>query len=224
MTLWSTHDASSARAQRGMTLIEILIAMATLAFMAISVIIVFRNSTDVQQDIRARTELSQMGRNAMELMRREIYMAYVSTQTTEEWQTFFKATDRDPIDEVHFVTRGHEKRYSNVKESDLAEISYVSESDRTGGAYATLIHREDTTIDDQWDRGGTVLPLSHNVRRLNLRYYDPKKEEWLDEWDSEQAEQLNKPPSAVEIHLELEDAVGNTATFFTRGRIMPHGL
>ena len=87
-------------------------------------------------------------------------MAYVSQQTTEEWQTFFKATDRDPIDEVHFVTRAHEKRYSDVKESDLAEISFLSESDRTGGAFATLIHREDATIDDQWDRGGVVLPLA----------------------------------------------------------------
>ncbi len=214
----------SALHQQGMTLIEVLIAMATLAFMAISVIVVFRNSADVQEDIRARTELSQMGRNAMEMMRREMYMAYVSKQTTEEWQTFFKATDRDPIDEVHFVTRAHEKRYSQSKESDLAEISYVSESDRTGGAFATLIHREDTTIDDEFDRGGIVLPLAHNVRKLNLRYYDNIKEEWLDEWDSEDGEQMNKAPRAVEIILELEDAKGNTASFFTRGRVMPHAL
>lgn len=210
--------------QRGMTLIEVLIAMATLAFMAVSVIVVFRNSADVQQDIRARTELSQMGRNAIEMMRREMYMAYVSQQTTEEWQTFFKATDRDPIDEVHFVTRAHEKRYSHSKESDLAEISYVSESDRTGGAFATLIHREDTTIDDEFDRGGIVLPLAHNVRKLNLRYYDNIKEEWLDEWNSEDGEHMNKTPRGVEIILELEDAKGNTASFFTRGRIMPHSL
>ncbi len=209
--------------QRGMTLIEILIAMATMAFMAVSVIIVFRNSTEVQEDIRDRTELSQMGRNAIEMIRREMYMAYVSTQTTEEWQTFFKAVDRDPIDEVHFVTRSHEKRYSNVKESDLAEISYISESDKAG-AFATIIHREDTTIDDQYDRGGIVLPMAHNVRKLNLRYYDNLKEEWLDEWDSETGEHMNKAPRAVEIVLELEDAKGNTASFFTRGRIMPHGL
>ncbi len=214
----------NASTQRGMTLIEVLIAMATLAFMAVSVIVVFRNSTDVQEDIRAKTELSQMGRNAIEIMRKEMYMAYVSQQMTEEWQTFFKATDRDPIDEVHFVTRAHEKRYSDVKESDLAEISFLSESDRTGGAFATLIHREDATIDDQWDRGGIVLPMAHHVRRLNLRYYDRNKEEWLDEWDSESAEQLNKAPRAVEIVLELEDEKGNTANFFTRGRIMPHGL
>jgi len=210
--------------QRGMTLIEVLIAMATLAFMAISVIVVFRNSTDVQEDIRARTELSQMGRNAMELIRRELYMAFVSAQQSEEWITHFKATDRDPIDEVHFVTRAHEKRYSDVKESDLAEISILGEADRTGGAFATIIHREDPTVDDQWDRGGTVLPLAHNVRRLNLRYYDNRKEEWLDEWDSESSEQLNKAPPAVEIFLELEDAKGNTAAFYTRGRVMPHGL
>lgn len=210
--------------QRGMTLIEILISMAMLAFMAISVVMVIRSSSDVQQDIRDRTELSQMGRNAIEMIRREFAMAYVSKQTTEEWVTYLKATDRDPIDEVHFVTRAHEKRYSDVKESDLAEISYTSESDQTGGSFRTLLHREDATIDDQWDRGGTLLPLAHNVRRLNLRYYDTRKEEWVDDWDTESGEQVNRMPRAVEIVLELEDEKGNTAAYITRGHIMPHGL
>jgi len=210
--------------QAGMTLIEIVIAMAMLAFMAVSVVVVMRNSADAQEDIRERTELSQMGRNAMEVMRREFAMAFVSKQTTEEWVTFFKATDRDPIDEVHFVTRAHEKRYSDTKESDLAEISYTSESDRHGGHFATLLHREDATIDDQWDRGGTVLPLAHNVRKLNLRYFDQRKEEWVDEWDTESGEQVNRMPRAVEIVLELEDKKGNTASYITRGLIMPHGL
>ena len=208
--------------QRGMTLIEILIAMAVLAFMAISVVIVMRNSTEVQEDIRARTELSQMGRNAIEMIRQEMYMAYVSRQTTEEWQTFFKASDRDPIDEVHFVTRAHEKRYSDSKESDIAEVSLTSESGT--GAFATLLHRSDPTPDDQWDRGGTILPLARNVRHLNLRYYDRDKEEWVDDWDSESGEYANQVPRAVEIVLELEDAAGNTASFMTRGRIMPHEL
>ena len=208
--------------QRGMTLIEILIAMAVLAFMAVSVVIVMRNSTEVQEDIRARTELSQMGRNAIEMIRQEMYMAYVSRQTTEEWQTFFMAVDRDPIDEVHFVTRAHEKRYSDSKESDIAEISLTSESGT--GAFATLLHRSDPTPDDQWDRGGTILPLARNVRRLNLRYYDRDKEEWVDEWDSESGEYANQTPRAVEIVLELEDAAGNTASFMTRGRVMPHEI
>lgn len=210
--------------QRGMTLIEILISMAMLAFMAISVVMVIRSSAEVQEDIRDRTELSQMGRNAIELMRREFAMAMVSKQTTEDWVTFFKATDRDPIDEVHFVTRAHEKRYSDAKESDLAEISYTSESDRTGGSFATLLHRHDATIDDQYDRGGTLLPMAHNVRKLNLRYFDTRKEEWVDEWDTESGEQVNRMPRAVEIVLELEDPKGNTASYITRGLIMPHGL
>ncbi len=214
----------ASHSQRGMTLIEILISMAMLAFMAISVVMVIRSSSEVQEDIRARTELSQMGRNAAELMRREIAMAFVSKQATEDWATFFKATDRDPIDELDFVTRAHEKRYSDVKECDLAEVSYRSESDRTGGSFATLLHREDATIDGQWDQGGIVLPMAHNVRKLNLRYYDERKEEWLDDWDTESGEQINRMPRAVEIVLELEDPKGNTASYITRGLIMPHGL
>jgi hypothetical protein len=54
------------------------------------------------------------------------------------------------------------------------------------------------------------------VRRLNLRYYDERKEEWLDEWDSESSDQMNRVPHAVEIALELEDAQGRTAAYFVR--------
>ena len=54
------------------------------------------------------------------------------------------------------------------------------------------------------------------MRRLNLRYYDERKEEWLDEWDSESSDQMNRVPHAIEIALELEDDEGRTASYFTR--------
>ena len=131
-------------------------------------------------------------------------------------RTQFKGVDRDPIDEIYFVAKAHQKRYAGVKEGDAAEYGYWSEEDRRGGSYRTLVHREAPIIDDDPERGGQVLALSHDVRRLNLRYYDERKEEWLDEWDSESSDQMNRVPHAIEIALELEDREGRTASYFTR--------
>jgi general secretion pathway protein J len=149
-------------------------------------------------------------------MRKELSQAYLSLNQTEHWKTLFKAEDTDPIDEVYFVAKSHEKRYADVKESDLAEIHYTSESDRDGGVFRTLLHREAPIIDDEPERGGTVLAMAHNVRELELRYYDEKKEEWVEEWDSESADYVDRLPRAVEIRLELEDAEGRSQSFLTR--------
>jgi len=197
-------------------LIEVIISIAILATMTSSVYLILRNSLEVQEESSARAALSQMGRNAMEIMRSELSQAYLSENQTEDWRTVFKAEDADPIDEVYFIAKSHEKRYADAKECDLAELHYTSESDREGGVFRTLLHREAPIIDDEPERGGTVLAMAHNVRELELRYYDEKKEEWVEEWDSESAEHVNRLPRAVEIRLELEDAEGRSQSFLTR--------
>jgi general secretion pathway protein J len=201
---------------RGLTLIEVMIALSILAFMAAAIYTIMRNATDMQEEERARADLHTMGRNAMERMRKEIASAYLSTYESEHWKTEFKATDRDPIDEIDFVSRTHEKHYPDVRESDLAEVGYRSEEGQEGMAFRTLLHREAAVIDDRTDRGGVTLPMCHNVRELNLRFYDETKEEWKDEWDTKGADTPGRLPRAVEIRLELEDEAGRTAAFVTR--------
>lgn len=201
--------------QRGLTLVEVMIALMLMAFMATSVLVVMRNSADIQETVKRQTELSAMGRGAMERMRRELSQAWLSRNTTEFYRPVFKAEDRDPIDEIYFVAKAHRKLYPDVKESLLAEFGYTSESLR-GSAFRTLMHREAPTIDEEPEKGGMVLAMCHNVREFNLRFYDPKKEEWVDEWDSEASETLNRLPRAIEIRLELEDDHGNVEAFFTR--------
>ena len=202
--------------QSGFTLIEVIIAIGVLALMMSSMFMILRNSTEIQDESAARASLAQMGRNAMEIMRHELSQAFLSSNQSDHWKTVFKAEDTDPIDEVYFVAKSHEKRYANTKESDLAEIHYSSESDRDGGAFRTLLHRESSIIDDDPERGGTVLAMAHNVRELELRYYDEKKEEWVEEWDSESADFVNRLPRAIEIRLELEDEQGRSQSFLTR--------
>ncbi len=204
------------RRPAGFTLIEVMIALSILTFMAASIYTIMRNATDMQEEERARSDMHTMGRNAMERMRKEIAAAFLSVNETEYWKTEFKAVDRNPIDELDFVSRSHEKHYPDVREGDLAEIGYRSEEDEGGGAFRTLLHREATLVDDDPDRGGVTLAMCHHVRELNFRFYDETKEEWKEEWDTEGSDTPGRLPRAVEIRLELEDEEGRTATFVTR--------
>jgi len=215
-TGYSPWEVPCARSQRGMTLMEVILAIGVLAMISSITYGAIANASAMAEEATAQRQIRAMGRNAVEIMQRELSLAFISQNQTDYYRTQFKGTDRDPIDEVYFVAMAHQKRYAGVKEGDAAEFSYWSEEDRRGGPYRSLVHRESPIIDDQPERGGTVLALSHDVRRLNLRYYDERKEEWLDEWDSENSDQMNRTPHAIEIALELEDEQGRTSAYFAR--------
>jgi len=207
--------------QRGLTLMELMIAILLLAVISVVTFTAVANGTAMGDEANAQRQLTTMGRNALSVLSRELSHSFVSQNQTDYYRTQFKGTDRNPIDEVYFVSRAHEKRYANVKEGDIAEFGYWSEEDRLGGPYRTVIHRESPIVDDDPERGGTLLALCHSVRELNFRYYDQNKEEWVDEWDSEGADTANRVPHAIEIKLELEDKDGRVASFFSRVPVRP---
>lgn len=206
---------------RGLTLIELIVAIAVVSVITTLSWLSIKGASDVAEEQESRARLSAMGRTAIDRMRRELSASFVSANQGEHFKTIFRATDRDPIDEVIFVARAHEKRYADVREADYAEFAYWSESDLHGGTFRSLMHREAEIVDEEPEEGGTIQPLCHDVRTLNLRYYDADKEEWVDEWDSEGPDTPNRVPRAIEIRLELEDKDGRTAAFFTRSEVMP---
>ena len=213
---WASELRRGTAKRRGLTLIELTLSISIIAVITTISYSVLHGSAEVAREAEARSDLQKMGRNAMRIIQRELSQSFISQNQTEYFKTVFKAEDRDPVDEVYFVATAHEKRYANRKESNFAEYGYFSESDWNGGNFRSLVHREATIVDEEPERGGRVLALAHNLRSLNLRYYDKNKEEWLDEWDSEGADHMNRTPDAFEIRMELEDEDARTATFFTR--------
>jgi len=202
------------RGQWGMSLIELTISIGLLAVITVTGFTVIQGATRISEEATARAELNKMGRNAMAIIIKELNNAFISQNQTEHFKTVFKATDRDPTDEIYFVSRAHEKRYANRKEADFAEVGYYSEADWTGGNFRTLVHREARIVDDEPDTGGIIHALCHNVREFNVRYRDGRKGDWVDDWDSESSDHTNKTPKVIEIRLELEDDQGRTASFF----------
>jgi general secretion pathway protein J len=204
----------------GMTLIELVISIGLVAVITMFSWMTIDGAARVAEESNAQADLHKMGRNAIDRMRMELSQAFLSPSQNENYQTVFKGTDRDPIDEVYFVARAHEKRYANVKEADHAEYQYWSVDDINGGSFRTLMHREAPIIDEDPEEGGVVHAMCHSVRELNLRYYNADKEEWMDEWDTEDADFGNRVPDAVEIRLELEDEEGRVAAYFTRTELV----
>ncbi len=205
--------------EKGMTLLEVVVAIAILATCMALMWGSFAQTADLQESVNRRSDTVAMGRTAMERMAREVSMAFLSTHVspTSSYNTVFKGLDKDPFDEVVFTSLSHEKLYRDAKEGDQTELTWFRGEDDEGGAgLATLLHREAPRIDGDPERGGVVLPLAYRVKSLNLRYYDAVKKEWVDQWDTQGVDTPGRLPRAVEISLTLEDEEEQSRVFSTR--------
>jgi hypothetical protein len=81
------------------------------------------------------------------------------------------------------------------------------------------MRREAPRIDADWDEGGRAYVLAEDVKEFSLRFFDPRKDDWTDEWDTENAEFAGRLPTVVEIRMTVEDEAGEDLTFLTKTRI-----
>jgi hypothetical protein len=111
--------------------------------------------------------------------------------------------DQDP-DQLTFATLAHQRLYMNSREADQAEVSlWAEEGPRDKTEELILYHRESARVDEEPDEGGRIYPLAYNVKSFNLRYLDPRVNEWRDDWDTRKADTAYRLPRMVEVALVL---------------------
>lgn len=151
-------------------------------------------------------------------------MAYLTSARRHRGQErvvvqMFKYEDASPLPALHFSSFAHQVFLKDAKESDQAEISYFGEVDPEDRQVVNLMRREAPRIDGDWDEGGRAYVLAEGVKELELRFFDPRKDDWTDEWDTEKPEFAGRLPTVVEIKLTIEDEDGKDLSFVTKTRI-----
>lgn len=137
-------------------------------------------------------------------------------------------------DEIHFTTLGHQRRLDGERASFHAEISYFTESKRRNGELVdSLMRREDTTIDDDIEDGGTIFTMIPRLEEIEFEYWDSgdlklgTKEEiaeegkWIDEWDTTSSRFSGRLPSRIRITITLPPATaqGTELSFTTQTQL-----
>jgi general secretion pathway protein J len=218
---------SRRRAQAGFTLLEVMIAMAILAFMMSMAWYTVNTTARAKDRVEARQLRNHEIRVAMEQLVRDIESAYISAnenQNAPEQRTHFIGKSHGTVDELRFSSLGHRVLWANANESSQTLISYSAESDRKNPGTTNLIRREARRLtDEQWEREPAELDiLLRDVSKVRFEYYDWKDQEWKDTWDSTKADaQRGRLPLRVKIEVEvpLKDR-SETITFTTQARIM----
>lgn len=193
------------RSRRGMTLLEVAIAVAIVVVIGATVAETLRSSIEFNEILSQRDAVTRQARVALSKIRRDLQLAFLTPHQTvaERYLTVFVGLDQEP-DVLFFSTLAHQRIYRDSRECDQAEITIWAEDapSEEGGGYV-LYHRESPRIDEEPDEGGVVNPLAYNVRSFGVRYFDAQKQEWVREWDTRGADTPYRLPRAVEVALVL---------------------
>lgn len=193
------------RRRQGMTLIEVLVAMAVLATMAALTLSSLEGAVRTRDILGEKDSVTQGASVALSRISRELQLAYMTSNLAAQgsYRTVFVGEQDEPIDTLWFASLAHKRLYRDARESDQTEITIWGERDPENPDAWVLLHREGPRIDHEPDKDGVILPLAHGVKRLDVRFLDNLTNEWAEEWDSLGVDTPNRLPRAVEILLVL---------------------
>jgi general secretion pathway protein J len=188
--------------RRGFTLLEVVVALGLMALIGVITFATMSNALTTRAMLEQEDEGNQGARVAMERLRKDLRLAYLTKNTTavNTYRTQFVGQNKDP-DALWFTSLSHHRMYADSRECDQTELTYWVENDPTmDGAWA-LLRREAPRIDNEPEAGGLIAPLAYHLKSVDFRYMNSKTNEWLDEWDTNGADTPNKLPRAVQILL-----------------------
>ena len=191
--------------RRGMTLIEVIVAMGLLAGIAGMTWVSLAGTLDARDLLEQADGVQQGARVTMSRVERELELAWLTShrEAINTYRTVFVAEDSPPIDRIWFSTLSHQRLYRDARECDQTEITLWGEDDPENRSSSVLMHREAPRVDHEPDKDGVILPLAYGVERFDLSFLDGRTGEWEEEWDSTGAQQGNRLPRAVRMVLVL---------------------
>lgn len=216
-------------ARRGVTLIEILVAIGIMTLVASITYGAFDAMSRTKKSVDDSSDRFQQGRSSLARITREVQSAFLSLHRPIEnpglqvSQTIFKGTNSGTFDRLDFTSFSHRRLGFSARESDQNELSYfVTVNPETGED--VLARREATIIDMTPETGGATLIMAEGITKFELEYLDAISGQWVDSWDSTQLGQFERLPLQVRIEIELASRGGGAPyRFVTKAPIMMRG-
>jgi general secretion pathway protein J len=200
---------------RGITLIEVMVAMAIIAIVATLIYTGFSQTAQNKKRVEGELDRYHEIRMGLERMARELSMAFVSAQynpinpALQMAKTGFVGKDSGKGSRIDFTSFSHQRLYRDAHESDQNEISYYLGDDPRHSRYSVLVRREQRRIDDDPQQGGEGQILIENVTKFELGYLESMTFQWLTTWDTMQAGmQPNRLPQQVRIKISVPNIRG----------------
>ena len=217
------------RSARGLTLVEILVAVVIMTMMTVSVWTSFSTTLGGMRHAEAVQSRYAQVRNAMSRMAAEMSMTYLSFNRPADEErhfTLFDGREQFTADSVTFSAFAHVRMRKDANESDQSVIQYFLDRDPKDGTRTHLYRRETRRLTgDIPDKLIEYFPayiFCEDVKTFDVKYWDVKKIDWVDEWrTTKQDMQPDRLPERVKITLGIVDKLtGREVKYVTQTLLM----
>lgn len=195
---------SKPRRQSGFTLLEILLAMAMVAMLALSLYASLHIAFKARDTATAAIAPVRAVQVAMDLIRQDLENALPPTGTLAGPFIGTPAgVSGTASDTLEFYCMGHATTPLSddpIEAGGIQRVDFLMDAPPEGnGAEAALVREVSKNLLAQQVEDPQAETLCRNVKTLTFRYYDGSS--WTDTWDSTQMD--NMLPIAVEVFLEI---------------------
>lgn len=199
---------------RGLTLIEILVAITVMTMMTLSVWTSFRSTAQSMKYAEQLQVRYSIIRNSLSRIAGELSMSYLSFNRPADEErhfTLFDGRDQFNRDSVTFSAFAHLRMRKDANEGDQSVIQYFVERDPTNNARTHLFRRESKRLtgdnpDNKFQELNPAYIFCEDVKSFDVKYWDNRKNEWVDEWRTVKKEmQPDRLPERVKVTLGIMD-------------------
>lgn len=200
----------TSRARRGMTLIELLVAMSILAFIGILVFGAVDGMRRSRSGVERVANRYREGRFAMARMSRELQSTYLSAhapidESLRVVNTAFVGKPGTPASRLDFNSFSNRRLMTNSRQSDQIELGYFA-LENSDTEKLDLVRRV-APPDEEPGEGGKIEVMATDIDLFVLEYLDPLTGRWREEWDSTSVVgEKGRLPLQIKITLVLNGA------------------
>jgi general secretion pathway protein J len=213
--------------QRGMTMIEVVVAIGILAMVAVLIHGVIDSLSKGKTAEAMRADRVHQGREALQRIVRDLSAAYLSmhvpaNEALQTEKTAFVGKSSGQFARVDFTAFAHRRTERDAHESDQAEVGYFASQDPDVSDKWDLVRREQTPIDLDPLKGGVSDVVAENIQEFDVRFLDPTTGQWVDSWNTMQVSgQPNRLPLEVRVTLVLKGIGEGTPYEYTTKIFLP---
>ncbi|MFH1652660.1 MAG: type II secretion system protein GspJ [Pseudomonadota bacterium] len=195
---------------KGMTLIEVMVSIAVIALVMLVLASSSYQLMNTKERVGKYNRALQQMRSVLIKLDSDISSAFlIKDKATESKEmptvTYFIGKDNGKTDEIRFTSFSHLRLFQGSKSSDQCQISYFIKPNEEDPGFYDLVRVEQPWLDSTSEVEGREYVVSQRIKTFDLEYYDPRKEEWVKEWNSESVDWKNILPHAVRVSISMVD-------------------
>jgi type II secretory pathway component PulJ len=212
--------------QSGMTVLEIMIAIAILVAMMTIGWKTIMSASDASFAYGRYAARDHELRVALDVVTADLEGAYLSKNEDENathHRTLFHVRKSGKVPETRFSTLAHRVLWADAHQSEQTQVFYSAMPDKQESGKTNWVRREQRRLSNEnpEDEAADLDILVRDIEQVEIQMWDWRDEKWVEEWDTTASDgEKGRLPTRVRVVLTVKTLGGNEYKLTSQARIL----